>query len=202
MKRRVIGLTGGIATGKSTVLELFRQKGIPVLSADVLARDCVAPGKPAYRAVLRHFWFRVSPSRTERLDRKKLGRLICSNIKPSAVRLEKIIHPCVIRAQESFYPSTFRGLMVLDIPLLYEAKLENLVDEVVVVYATQAQQIARLMARNELSRAEALQRIRAQWPLREKCRRADYILRNNGSLKQLQHALFLYLKTLGVQNTH
>jgi dephospho-CoA kinase len=190
--RHVIGLTGGIASGKSTVLKMFENMGIPTLSADLVARDCVRPGKPAYRAILRHFGSDVRLS-DGFLDRKKLGRIVFKN-KKARQTLEKIVHPCVIRGLNAFI-RRHSGRMVLDIPLLYEARLEPLVDEVVVVYATQAQQLTRLTTRNGYSRAEALRRLRAQWPLRKKCLRADYVIRNAGSLEQLATAVKIYLQS-------
>jgi len=191
--RRVIGLTGGIASGKSTVLELFQKQGIPTLSADLLAHECVQPGKPAYHAVLRHFGthFRLPDGS---LDREKLGRHVFANASERR-KLERLIHPCVIQEIKTFIRQ-HSGFMMVDIPLLYEAKLVSLVDEVVVVYATQAQQIARLTSRNGYSKVEALRRIRSQWPLRQKCQLANTVLNNTTSLQQLKKNVNAYLQNI------
>lgn len=182
-KRRVIGLTGGIASGKSEVLRLFARAGIPTLSSDDLAHRCILRGTPAYRKIVKHFGTGIL-GKQKQIDRPALARIVFNHPKERR-RLEKMVHPCVIQGLRRF-AKRHRGLVVLDIPLLFEVYLEPIVDEVVVVYATREQQIQRLKHRNGMSRADALRRIAAQTPLSIKVKKADWVLRNNGSLRQLR----------------
>ena len=149
-KRWVVGLTGGVASGKSTVLKLLERRGIPSVSSDPLARPCMHfdPGTPAYRAIppplrIRH----LRAPGWERLDRRTAG--VSASLRPcgrTAASLERIVHPCVIRGLKTF-ARAHAGLIILEIPLLFESRLESLVDEIVVVHATRRQQIERGMAR-------------------------------------------------------
>lgn len=173
-KRFVIGLTGGIATGKTTVLRQFARARIPVISSDELAHRCLKKGHPAARAILRRF---------ETLDRATLGGIV---FRSAALRkqLEKIIHPAVIKELKKFIQK-HSGLIVLDIPLLFEARLESLVDQTLVVDASKKNQLERMRQRG-LSRKEGLLRIAAQMPLSVKKKRADLVLSNRGSLAELR----------------
>jgi dephospho-CoA kinase len=181
--RIVLGITGGIATGKSAVLQEFKSRGIPTLSSDELAHQCLKKGHPAYFKVLRRFGRAILGSRLE-IDRKRLGAIIFS--KPAERKwLERQIHPWVIRRLRSFIRKK-RGVVALDIPLLYEAKLEGLVDAVVVVWCPEKLQLARLEKRDGLSTEEALRRIRAQLPLSLKKKRADYVITNDQTLLTLR----------------
>ncbi|MEM6450493.1 MAG: dephospho-CoA kinase [Cyanobacteria bacterium P01_D01_bin.105] len=183
--RRIIGLTGGIATGKSTVSRyLARRYQLPVLDADIYAREAVAKGSDILGAIAR----RYGPSLLlpdDTLDRVALGKIIFESASEKRW-LEQQIHPFV-RARfsqvTSAMPST--QTLVYAIPLLFEANLTHLVSEVWVVFCQPAQQKERLMARNQLSAADAQVRIDAQLPLAEKCDRADVVLDNSGSKAQL-----------------
>jgi dephospho-CoA kinase len=191
-KRLVLGVTGGIATGKSSVLGLLAKAGIPTISADDLAHACIRKGKPAYRAIVRHFGREVLAS-DRQIDRRKLGRIVFNS--PSERKhLEKIIHPCVLKALKRFVKNK-NGIIALDIPLLYEAGYQRFVDKVVVVYASRSQQITRLRHRNHLNRREALLRISAQLPLSAKRRRADIVLRNTRALSDLRRQVKTLLLT-------
>jgi dephospho-CoA kinase len=192
-KRLILGVTGGIATGKSSVLRLLSKAGIPTISADDLAHACIRKGKPAYRAIVRHFGREVLTA-DRQIDRRKLGHIVF-NAPSERKRLEKIIHPCVLKALKQFVRNK-KGMVALDIPLLFEAGYQRFVDKVIVVYASKNQQITRLRRRNRLSRHEALQRINAQIPLSVKCRRADIVLRNTGTLSDLRRHLTYALLTL------
>jgi dephospho-CoA kinase len=183
--RKIIGITGGIATGKTAVLKILKQRGLPVISSDELAHAALR-NRAIRQRVVRHFGT---------ADRQALGRIVFA--RPAERQwLERQIHPWVIRGLKSFIRK-HRGLIALDIPLLFEARLDNLVDAVVVVSASQASQLSRLQRRNQLDRAAALKRIRAQWPLSRKIKRADYVLANSGSLASLRKrvgALLVQLK--------
>ncbi|WP_458109789.1 dephospho-CoA kinase [Bacillus zhangzhouensis] len=190
----VIGLTGGIASGKSTVSQMIKEQGIRVVDADVIAKEAVVKGTPALRQIVQTFGEDVLLPNGE-LNRQQLGALIFSE-EEKRKQLNAIVHPEVrkemlkqrdegINHQETF--------VVLDIPLLFESQLESLVDRIIVVYTTPELQLSRLMSRNDLSEEEALNRIHSQQPLEEKCQKADRVIENTKDLafmrKQLQNIL-------------
>lgn len=178
MKRIVLGITGGIATGKSTVLKRFKSRGAAVLSSDQLAHDSLRRGRPAYKKVVLRWGASIlNPDKT--INRKRLGDIIFADQK-ARVWLEHQIHPYVIAGIKR-HIQRHSGIIAIDIPLLFEAGLENLSDMNIVVFSTQKQQIARLKSRNRLSRSEALLRIRAQLPMGIKRRKADRIIDNSRS---------------------
>lgn len=178
---RVVGLTGGIASGKSTFAALLRARGVPVVDADQLARAVVEPGQPALAAIARAFGPDVlRPDGA--LDRKRLGARVFAD---AAARrhLEAITHPAVRQAMADEtvrLAAAGHALAVYDTPLLYEAGLDQILDCVVVVWAPRDVQRARLVARDGLSAEEAEARLRAQHPLDEKAARADFIVDNGG----------------------
>ncbi|HEY8530762.1 MAG TPA: dephospho-CoA kinase [Limnochorda sp.] len=184
MSAPVVGLTGGIATGKSLVAGFFREMGAAVVDADELARQVTAPGEPALAEIRRVFGPGVFTPEGE-LDRRALGRVVFAD--PEKRRaLERIVHPRVRQRLEEAvarFQAAGAPLIVLEIPLLFEAgePLLRLIDWVVVVTAPEAVQLERLKARNGLTEAEARARMAAQMPLAEKVKRADYLVDNGGS---------------------
>lgn len=178
---RRIGLTGGIATGKSHVLARFREHGIPVIDADVLSRESVAPGSPGLTSAISRFGQGILRSDGS-LDRAALGAIVFRD--PGARRdLEAIVHPFVRQHIEEFFsalPSS-QPFAVADVPLLYESGREDAFDVVVVVACTPEAQLQRVMARDGLSREDAERRIASQWPIEEKVRRADHVIRTDGT---------------------
>jgi dephospho-CoA kinase len=177
----VVGLTGGIGTGKSTVAKMFKQCGAVVIDADELARDVVKPGTPAWREIANIFGKTVlNPDRT--LNRHTLGVIVFRN-KTKLHQLERIIHPRVSREQARLTRQAARNnskaVVIYDVPLLFEAGIDQRVDYVIVVAADRETQIARLKKRNNLSRAEAIRRIGNQMPLAKKIQRADHVLNGN-----------------------
>ena len=194
----LVGLTGGIATGKSTVAGMFKRCGAVVIDADVLARDVVQPGKPAWREIVKAFGKTVlNPDRT--LNRPALGLKVFGH--PAKLRqLERIIHPRVAREQIRLTKQAAlndpRAIVIYDVPLLFEAGIDKRVDATIVVTADRETQIARLRKRNGLSRAEALCRIKSQMPLAEKRRRADYTLDGTLPLLQLKQQVRLLHRSL------
>ena len=174
----LVGLTGGVATGKSTVAKMFKQCGAVVIDADELARDVVRPGRPAWRAIVKAFGKTVlTPDRT--INRQALGAIVFGN-RAKLRRLEQIIHPRVEREQARLTRQAVRknpdAIVIYDVPLLFEAGVDKRVDTIIVVTTDRETQIARLEKRNGLSRTEAIRRIRSQIRLAEKVRRADYSL--------------------------
>lgn len=178
-----VGLTGGIATGKSYVTQRLHAAGVPTIDADRLAREAVAPGTPGLRAVVARFGREVL-TEAGALDRPKLGAIV---FRDAAARadLEAIIHPEVRRRiaawQGQLVALGHRGPLVADIPLLFETGRTGDFDVVVVVACDPATQRARLMTRDGLSDADADRRIAAQWPIATKVEAADYVIRTDGT---------------------
>lgn len=174
----LIGLTGGVATGKSTVAKMFKQCGAIIIDADELAREVVLPGKPAWRGIVRQFGKSVlNADRT--INRQALGAIVFSRPVKRRV-LERLIHPRVAREQRRLTREAARkdpsAVVIYDVPLLFEAGIDKRVDKIIVVTADQSTQITRLKNRNGLTRAEALRRIRSQMPLSKKLRKADMVI--------------------------
>jgi len=187
----LVGLTGGIATGKSTVASIFRRFGATVIDADQLAREVVRPGKPAWREIVKSFGKRVLlPDRT--IDRPALGSIVFHN-RRKLRRLEQIIHPRVAREQQRRARDIARrtpdALIIYEVPLLFEAGVNTRVDKIIVVTADRGTQVARLKRRNGLTRREAIQRITSQLPLAEKARRADIVLDGTKSKSSLSREI-------------
>ncbi len=176
-KTLVIGLTGGIASGKSLVLKEFRKLGSQTLDSDVIAKDVVEPNQSAYKKIVKIFGPNIL-QKNGNLDRKKLGSLVFFDPKKRKL-LESIIHPEVIRNLRQEIKFSQSQLLVIDIPLLFEAKLQNLVDKIIVVWAPLNQQMARLKKRNKLSSGEIRNRIRSQGSLKKKCKWADFVIDNS-----------------------
>jgi dephospho-CoA kinase len=195
-EQRRIGLTGGIASGKSTVGQLLAAQGLPVLDADLYAREALAPGTAGARAVLERYGQRVRSSGNgqtkdgtvddlEKIDRAALGRIVFAD--PAERQwLEQLVHPIVReRFRDELAMLAGQHAVVLMIPLLFEAGLEALCSEVWLVDCNEALQLKRLIARDCLSEAEARARIAAQWPLADKRARSDVLIDNCGTPEQL-----------------
>ncbi|MGQ0667788.1 MAG: dephospho-CoA kinase [Nitrospiraceae bacterium] len=194
----LVGLTGGIATGKSTVASMFRQCGAVVIDADQLAQDAVKPGKSAWRAIVKTFGRGIlNPDRT--INRRALGAIVFAD-RAELRRLERIIHPRVVREQVRLTKEAFRkapnAIVIYDVPLLFEAGIDKRVDKIVVVTVNQNTQIARLKKRNRLTRVEAVRRIHNQLALAEKVRHADFVLRGTLTPAALRRAVKSVMRTL------
>ena len=191
----VIGLTGGIASGKSTVSQMFRELSIPVIDADIIAREVVEKGKPAYNKIVEVIGTEVLQEDGE-LDRPKLGSVVFYN-EEKRLQLNKIVHPAVreeMNKQKEMYIKERMQAVVLDIPLLFESKLTSLVDRVLVVAVKPHTQLERLMKRNNFSEEEATARIQSQMPLEEKVKNADEVINNDGTIMGTKTQLQAILK--------
>lgn len=184
---KLIGLTGGIASGKSTVAKMLEKLGASVVNADTLAREVVEPDQEAWKEIVAAFGPEVlQPDRT--LDRAKLRKIIFSD--PEArKRLESIVHPRVRALAEKRIAE--RGaagfaVVVYEVPLLFEGKLHEWLRPVILVACDVETQRRRLEKRDHLKPEEALKHIEAQMSLEEKRRLADYVIENNGSLEELE----------------
>jgi dephospho-CoA kinase len=184
---KLIGLTGGIASGKSTVARILERLGAAVINADVLAREVVEPGTEAWKEIVQAFGNEVlQPDQT--LDRQKLRALIF-NQPEARKKLESIIHPRVrTLAEERIREHGAAGyaVVVYEVPLLFEGKLHEWLRPVILVACNLDTQRQRLQQRDRLGAAEAQKHIDAQMSLEEKRRLADYVIENNGSLDDLE----------------
>jgi dephospho-CoA kinase len=178
---RVLGLTGGIGSGKSVVASMFAQLGADVVDADQLAREVVEPGEPALEEIATAFGRDILLP-DGRLDRDKLGRIIFAD--PVARgRLNAITHPRIQErmAAEIAVRGSRPGVLIVDIPLLYENDRGGAVETVIVVWVDSETQLRRLIERDGLTEQEARQRIAAQMSLDEKRARADVVIDNSAS---------------------
>jgi dephospho-CoA kinase len=183
---RVVGITGGIASGKSSFAEALRSRGAPVVDADALARAAVSPGSPALAEIARTFGPAVILADGS-LDRRRMAALVFAD--PDARRrLEAITHPAVRRAmadETARLAAAGHDLAFYDTPLLFEVGLDRTLDSVVVVWAPPEVQRARLTARDGLTPDEAAARLAAQLPIDEKAARADFVVENVGPAAEL-----------------
>lgn len=181
----IIGLTGGIASGKSTVSALFKERSIPVVDADCIAREVVEPGKVAYQQIVEAFGENILLP-NEEIDRKALGEIIFSDEQQRQI-LNRIVHPEVRKemtrqAQEALQEG--HDLVIMDIPLLFESKLQYMVDKIILVYVPSEVQRIRLIERDDLDEEQAQKRIHAQFPIETKKNEADYIIDNSGTREE------------------
>ena len=196
----IIGLTGGIASGKSTIANMLKNEGITVIDADVESRLAVEQGEEAYDHIVNHFSKSILLEDGS-INRAKLGEIIF-NIKEERMKLNEIVHPAVrkrmLQKKESA-ENNGEAIIIMDIPLLFESKFTELVDKTLLVFVDEDIQLQRLMERNHYSKQEALARIHSQMPLAEKKRLADVVIDNNGSLEQTELQLKNVLSEWGFQ---
>jgi dephospho-CoA kinase len=197
----ILGLTGGIASGKSTVADCFVECGALLVSADQLAREVVHPGSPTLEKLVDVFGMGILTAGGS-LDREMLGQKVFAD--PEARRmLESVTHPAIAHLAECRLADLNKAphdLIVYEAPLLFEAGAESRVDKILVIVVDPAVQLQRLLDRNTLSETEARQRITAQWPQADKVQKADYVIDNSGSLEQVRvmvEALYDYLTRRG-----
>ena len=180
---RIIGITGGIASGKSIVTEFLRQQGYQVIDADQVVHELQEPGGRLYQALLSAFGSAILRE-DGRLDRPKLGAMIFGN--PQLLEQSSQIQNQIIReelAGRRDMLAETEDIFFMDLPLLFELQYEDWFDQIWLVDVTEETQLSRLMSRNALSQEEAEKRIAAQLSLREKRKRADVLIDNNGSLE-------------------
>jgi dephospho-CoA kinase len=179
-----VGLTGGIASGKSTVSKMLQDKGCTIIDADEVAHDLILKGNPGYALVVEAFGAQILDSAGE-IDRKKLGAVVFEN-PPLIETLNRILHPEVIRqilmTWDIIQAEQLQAKVVVDASLMIESGFHKSFRHLIVVTCTLQQQIDRLMARHGFSEQQARQRISAQIPLEQKVRLADYVIDNSGSL--------------------
>lgn len=186
---RIIGITGGIASGKSTVTEFLRQQGYQVIDADQVVHELQEPRERLYQVLLSTFGPAILQE-DGRLDRPKLGAMIFGN--PELLAQSSQIQNQIIReelAHRRDLLAEMEDIFFMDLPLLFELQYEDWFDQIWLVDVTEETQISRLMTRNGLSQEEAEKRIAAQLSLQEKRKRADVLIDNNGSLEETRQQL-------------
>ncbi len=186
----VIGLTGGIASGKSTVANMLKESGITVIDADIEARLAVEPGEIAYNKIAEHFGKSILLENGT-INRAKLGEIIFNDQEERTV-LNGIVHPAVRERMNEKKEAAIKrneSIVIMDIPLLFESKLTDQVERTLLIYVDEATQLKRLMERNNYSENEAMVRIQSQMPLKEKKALADFIIDNSGTLEQTKTQL-------------
>lgn len=181
----IIGLTGSIGTGKSTIANRFKELDIPVVDADLIARQVVEPGEAAYEQIVETFGEGILQL-DKTLDRKALGAIVFQD-DSKRKELNAIIHPAIRKElihQRDQYVDEGVKCVVVDIPLLYESNLIDYVDKVLVVYVDEEVQLQRVVSRDNSTEKEAKQRIDSQIPVAEKAKLADAVIDNNGTVEQ------------------
>ena len=186
----IIGLTGSIASGKSTVARMLKEFKLPIVDADIVARDVVEPGTPTLAAIVETFG-KGALREDGSMNREYVGQLIFHD--PSKRKmLNDIIHPAIreemIRRRDEWIASG-EPTVIMDIPLLFESKLQHFVEKIIVVSGTDEIQLERLMARNGFSKEDALARIRSQLPMSVKEQGAHAVIYNNGTEEQTKEQL-------------
>lgn len=184
----IVGLTGGIASGKSTVADMFKREGAYIIDIDKISRDVVKPGKPAWQEVVNVFGKEVL-NEDETLNRKKLGDIVFSDAEKRG-KLEEIIHPKISAEKQrkisEIAKKDKQAIVIIDIPLLIETNKQDTVDKVVLVYTSSQGQIERLVKRDDFSLKDAHKRLASQMPIENKKKFAHYVINNEGPLDKVQ----------------
>lgn len=189
----VIGLTGSIGTGKSTIANKLKKLHIPIIDADKIARQVVEPKEPAYEKIVSTFGEGILHA-DKTLNRQALGDIVFADAEKRK-QLNNIIHPEIRKEmlrQRDAYVTENVPAVVMDIPLLFESKLTHYVEKIIVVAVSEAVQLERVMARDESTKEAALQRIQAQISVKEKAQQADAVIDNNGT-KEESYAQLLHI---------
>ncbi|WP_297584940.1 dephospho-CoA kinase [uncultured Lactobacillus sp.] len=193
-----LGLTGGIASGKSTADEFFKKKKIPIIDSDLIAHQIMEIGQNGYKAVIDYFGTDIL-NKDQTINRRKLGGIVF-NDKVKLKKLNELTHPLVhqeIKQQMAQYRANQEKLVVIDVPLLFESGFESLCNGILVISITPELQIERLMKRNDFTKKEAIARINNQMPLSEKEKRATYVVANTGTIDDLEKKLSDLLQEIG-----
>ncbi len=184
----IIGLTGGIVGGKSTAASMFKDLGAKIVDVDKIGHSVILPHRPAWKKIIRLFGKDFLRNDLT-IDRGKLGKIVFTN-QTLLKKLNEITHPEIIKvikkeinlAKNKTYNQ--EKILIIDAALIYEAKMDRLMDKIIVVYINEDEQAKRLIKRNDLSKEEALQRIKSQMPIKEKVKMADYVIDNSNSMDE------------------
>lgn len=181
-QRRIVGITGGFGTGKTTVSELFKCFGARVIDADKIAHKLIRPRTVVYQKIVKVFGEEIL-RKNKTIDRVKISKSVFDDSK-LLKRLNKIVHPAVEKVIKQQVQYNHQKLLLLDIPLLFEAKLEYLVDKIIVVKTNRRRQFERLLEKTKYNKEDILKRINIQMPLSDKIHQADFVIDNNGTIEQ------------------
>ena len=200
----IVGLTGGVATGKTAVSDVLREEGADIIDADQIARELVQPHRPAWNKLVRTFGREILQE-DESIDRKRLAERVFVNPHQRKL-LDEILHPLITgemdRRTREIGQENPEAIVVIDAPLLIEVGYHRRVDKLVVVTSTQAEQIERLKVRDGKNAEEAMGIIASQMPVEEKVKLADFVIRNEGSLAEVRERakeVFRELKKTALQ---
>lgn len=188
-KKKIVGITGGFGTGKSTVARMFGHFGARIIDADKISQDLIKPREEICRKITRFFGKEIL-NKFGFINRRKLAGIVFGDGK-SLAKFNKIMHPAIIRRMKHQMKSAKEDIVVLDAPLLLETGLDRLVDTVVVVDANLGNQIKRIQKRAALSKSEIIARIKSQIPLKKKLHLADFVIDNNGSVQNTRKQVVL-----------
>lgn len=188
-KRFVVGLTGGIGTGKSEALNIFDRLGAATVSLDQIAKEQAKPGREGYKAIVKNFGTCILKI-DGNIDRALLGRVIFSD-KRAKLGLERATHPLILKEMKELI-GRLKGLVVVDVPLLFEKKLQKHFDATILISCKPEKQLKRIIARDGLDLASAKLRVKAQLPLGQKRKLADITIHNDKSLNNLSRQIHEY----------
>ncbi|HJX31012.1 MAG TPA: dephospho-CoA kinase [Thermodesulfobacteriota bacterium] len=184
----IVGLTGGIASGKSTIAGMFKKEGAYIIDIDMISRDVVKPGKPAWQDVV-HVFGKEVLNEDQTLNRKKVGDIVFSDAEKRK-KLEAIIHPKInaekLMKINEIAKKDNQAIIIIDVPLLIETDKQDTVDKVVLVYTSPQGQVERLVKRDGLSLEEAHKRLASQMPIENKKKYAHYIINNEELLEEIR----------------
>ena len=192
---KIIGLTGGIASGKSTVSMMFKAINIPVIDADHIAKNLLNKDSEAYHEIIQEFGEEILTPDGQ-INRKKLAKILFDNEK-ARLKINEIIHPkvkTIIKQEMLRLDSYDEKVIVLDIPLLFETSYHTICDLTLLVYARQKDQVERLMHRDHISEEYALKKIKSQMPMSKKKELADYVIDNSKSILETKKAFERFIK--------
>ncbi len=193
-----IGLTGGIATGKSTVLKIFEEENIKTINTDQIAKEITKKGREGYKEVVRAFGEDILLENGE-IDRKKLAKIVFSE-ESKRKKLESILHPLIVKRMKEMLKDIERKQpcepVVIEIPLLFEVGLDKEMDITLVVYIPEKLQIERLMKRDGLKKEEAIKRLKSQLSIEEKRKRAHIVIDNSESIENTKKQVKTFIKEL------
>ena len=195
----ILGLTGGIASGKSTVAKMFIDEGIPLIDTDLIARNLQKKGTETYEEIIKFFSNDILLTNKE-INRKKLGRIIFANLQKRNI-LNNIIHPrvkLIVNNEIEKHQELGTRILVVDVPLLFETDYHKIVDKTIVVYTNPQEQLSRLTSRDVITKEYAQMKINAQIPLNEKVDLADYVIDNSHSILGTKKDFIKILKDLEV----
>ena len=194
----MLGVTGGIASGKTTVANMLEDLGVPIIDFDLLSRQVVEPGQPAFKDITDYFGDGVI-DKNGTLDRKRLSTIVFRNPAKRKI-LEGITHPRIVEAFvrqiKEMAEKDPHGIVQVVIPLLFEVNLTHLVHKVLVVYISPDKQIERLTKRDKISHKEAENILKAQMPIDQKVAKADFVIHNEGNIDETRKAVYALWRSL------